>query len=122
MNSLTILDDKASVKAAIATMHPVAKDAAQMLSNNMLDNPAIMSDDKTVEQEWKQCIAFAASRAGMNPEVNAEKFDDFVENHGQSVLNVAVSIVHLTEKEKKWGWVKKAAAVGVGVVIGSLFG
>lgn len=122
MNDLTVLDSEASIKAAIATMHPIAKDAAQIMASNLLESPEKQSDPDSIHKEWVQCCVFAAARGGINPNVNKEKFESFLENHGQSVMNVSMSIVAFTNKQKKWGWIKKAAMVGGAFLLGSFFG
>jgi hypothetical protein len=122
MNNLTILDSEASIKAAIATMHPIAKDAAQIMANNLLESPGKQMDADAIQKEWMQCCVFAAARGGINPNANKDKFDAFMENHGHSVLNVSMSIVAYSNKQKKWGWLKKAAVVGGAFLLGSFFG
>jgi len=121
--ALTILDDRASIKAAIATMHPVASEAAQLLAHRLFENPNILSSDEQLGNELLQACAISARRAGIQ---DASTFEAFFQNHGQSVLNVAASIVVYTIKSERrrriWGWVGKAGAVAAGIAIGSFFG
>lgn len=124
--SLTILQSRESIEAAIATMNPIAKEAAQQLAHRLLQNPSMVDDHDQLDEEWAQCCAIACARAGINPSSDKRRFENFIENHGQAVFNVAISIalmvVRDAEWQRKWGWVGKAAAVGVGVLLGSLFG
>lgn len=124
--SLHILEDRASIRAAIATMHPVARDAAQLLAHRIFENPVVVHDDSKLQEEWAQACAISFARAGKNPAVFQDEFATFVENHGSAVMNVGVSIVvHLTKssQRKRWlGWIGKAAAVGGGIAIGAFFG
>ena len=124
--SLHILQDRASIRAAIATMHPVARDATQLLAHRIFENPAVIQDDSKLREEWLQSCAISFARAGKNPAAHQDEFAAFLENHGSAVLNVGVSIVVYSTKSaqrKRWlGWVGKAAAVGGGIAIGAFFG
>ncbi len=124
--SLTILQSREAIEAAIATMNPIAKEAAQLLAHRLLENPDIIDDQETLGEEWIQACAISCARAGINPHTSLARFESFLENHGSAVLNVAFSIAVFimrdAERQQKWGWVGKAAAVAVGVALGSFFG
>lgn len=123
---LTILRDRASINAAIATMNPVASEAAQLLAYRIFEQPDMLENQDAMFDEWVQVLAVTAARHGMDPAGEDPKFRHFVEQHGNAVLNVAYSIVVFaaeeSERQKRWGWLGKAAAVGAGVLIGSFFG
>lgn len=121
--SLTILEKKASIEAAIATMNPIAKEAAQLLSHRIFENPQLIENPEEMWSELLHACAFSARRGGIADE---KEFSEFLDNHSQSVLNVAVSIVLYTikahKKKKKWGVIGKVAALATGAAIASFFG
>ena len=120
--NITILKDKASINAALATMHPVACEATKVMAHNLIDAPHKLDDSEAIRQELLQCCTFACARAGINPNTNRDKFEDFIENHAQAILNVSLSLVAQTAKRKKWGRLGAAAAFTGGIVLGSIFG
>lgn len=124
--SVTILETRDAIQAAIATMNPIAKDAAQLLAHRLLENPGILEEQDSLGQEWLQACAYSYVRAGNDLETERDRFEAFLENHGSAVLNVAFSIalfiVKDAERKAKWGWLGKAAAVAAGVAIGAFFG
>ena len=121
-----ILRDRASINAAIATMHPAAREAAQLLALRLCENPAILQDEDVMRQEWLQAGAVSFARTGANSVDDDDRFADFMENHGTAFLNVGVSIALFVaadaERKRKWGWLGKAAAVAAGVAVGAFFG
>ena len=120
-----LLENENQIRAAIATMHPVARVAAQNLANHLLENPELLQDDEKCEKAFFGSCAFAMQQNGWDLH-DRVKVDDFLENHGHAVSNVAVSIVRFAitqaEKKRKWGWLGKAAAFTGGVIVASLFG
>ena len=45
-----------------------------------------------------------------------------IETQGHQVITIAASVLKMQLNEKKYGWLKKAAGIGAGVLIGYLFG
>ena len=118
---MNLLTTQASIEAAISTMNSVASDAAKLLAHRLLEDGSILQAEDRLQQEWLQACAVSAKRAGMAD----EHFEAFVENHGDGVANVAISIalfvVKEQERKKKWGWLGTAAAVVGGAALGVFF-
>ena len=122
---MQILQNKAEIRAAIATMNPVARTAAQNLAAYLLDNPQTIQDHEALNDAYLGSCTFAMTQAGW--ELTADtRIQAFFENHGEAVSNVAISIVAYSvkqaERHRKWGWVGKAAAFAGGALLASLFG
>lgn len=121
-----ILEDRASIRAAIATMHPTASEAAQLLAHRFVENPQILQDNEVIQKELLQACAISFARSGRNLQTNAAEFNSFLDNHRQAVLNIALSIVNFlitsTRRQQRWGWIGKAAALAGGVAVGAFFG
>jgi hypothetical protein len=125
--SLVILSEKASIDVALATMNPIALDAAKSLATRLVEDPTIYPDKERLNTEACNAIGIACIRTGgFDPNQNMERFNAFLDQHLHSVMNLGVSMALFVAKEnerkRKWGWVKKAAGVGIGIAIGSLFG
>lgn len=123
---LRILPNRSAIMAAIALMTPPAREAAELLAHRFAHDPTLMTDRTRLEAEWLQACAISYARGGSNPAADRAAFQNFLDNHGSGVLNVAFSIVHVTardSKRQKWlGWLGKAAAVGAGAAIAAFFG
>jgi hypothetical protein len=124
--SLTILESREGIQAAIVTMNPVAREAAQLLAHRLLESPDLFNDREKLGEEWVQACAISCIRSGIDPRKDQTRIMAFFDSHGSAVLNVAFSIalfiIKDTERQRKWGWLGQAAAVSAGVVIGSFFG
>lgn len=122
---MQILDNEDQIRAAIAVMHPVARVAAQCLANHLLENPHIFADEEQRERAYFGACSFAMQQAHWDLN-DQTRLSQFFENHGDSVANVAMSIVNLvevqSERRRKWGWLGKAAAFTGGLIVASLFG
>ena len=122
---MQILENENQIRAAIAVMNPVARVAAQSLANHLLENPHVFRDDEQRERAYFGACAFAMQQAHWDLQ-DKTRVSQFFENHGEAVVNVAVSIVSLSalqaERRKKWGWIGKAAAFTGGILVASLFG
>jgi hypothetical protein len=123
---LRILPNKASIMAAIALMPPMAREAAELLAHRLTQDRSLVTDHAKLESEWMQACAISFARAGSNPVKDQAAFQNFLDNHGHGVLNVAFSIVHVTARDssrKRWyGWLTKAAAAGAGAAVAVFFG
>lgn len=117
-----LLSSKEEIRAALATMNGTARDACMLFATHLLNDPSIANDPDKLGQFCAGSIAVTLEQAGYSP----DRFLPFMENHGEAVYNVGVSILVLTaqeaENQKKWGWLGTAAAVGVGALLGSFFG
>ncbi len=120
-----LLENEDQIRAAIAMMNPVARVAAQNLANHLLENPHIIRNDESCHKAFLGSCAFAMQQHGWDLH-DRGKIDNFLEDHGHSISNVAISIFHFAiaqaERKRKWGWIGKAAAFTGGVIVASLFG
>lgn len=122
---MELLTTAAEIRAAIATMNPVARMATQSLAAFFLDNPATVRDGDMMNRAMLQHCAMAMDHHGWSLD-DKERIRKFFEDHGSAVENVTASIVVFSvrsqQRRQKWGWLGKAAAIGAGVILGSLFG
>lgn len=124
-----LLDDAPSIKAALATMNPTAREATQLLAHRILERPALLDQDEELKKEALQACAVSFSRAGYSIKEDQDRFIGFLDDHGANVLDLAVSIVLCMARDAKrrqtWGVVGKVAA-GLGMVgaaaLGAFFG
>jgi hypothetical protein len=124
-----ILDDAASIKAALATMNPVAREATQLLVHRIAQEPTLLQEQDKLRAEALQSCTLSFLRAGNNLKDNREKFERFLDDHGANVLDLAVSVILFTLKDARWRQVKGVlgkVAAGVGIVgaaaLGAFFG
>jgi len=121
-----ILEDGAAIRAALATMNPIARESTQLLAHRLIEEPSLVENEYRLGNEWGQACAISLARSGVDLERDSDKVERFIENHGEAVLSIALSIVMFLareqERQRKWGWVGKAAAVAVGVGLGVFFG
>jgi hypothetical protein len=124
-----LLDDPASVKAALATMNPTAREATQLLVHRIIERPILLDQREEMQTEALQACAISFLRSGRNIQENQPEWAAFLENHGANVIDIAVSVVLCLERDaqrrKRWGLVGKIAA-GVGMIgaaaLGAYFG
>jgi len=109
---------ESNIRTAILMLHPVAKEAAQTLIGRLPVDESIMHNSSFLETEMQKCMVFA----GVNNGMDKERIESLVQSQGHAVCTVAVSVIQLQITQKKWGWVKRAAGIGIGLLIGSLFG
>lgn len=111
--------DKAAIQATIMSMNQVAREAARLFTIRLLENPSIQIDQKRTDDAFLGAFSSQYSRyTGIDPIREWERFNAFVEQHGNVALNVAASVIqyiHLEgqRKEKKKKWVKIGAATAV---------
>ena len=60
--------------------------------------------------------------SGASQFADEERIAYLIETQGHQVITIAASVLKMQLNEQKYGWLKKAAGIGVGVLIGSLFG
>lgn len=109
---------ESNIRTAILMLHPVAKEAAQTLIGRLPVDESVFSNTAFLEQEMQKCMVFA----GVNNGLDRDRIEGLVQSQGYAVCTVAVSVIQLQITQKKWGWVKRAAGIGIGLLIGSLFG
>lgn len=109
---------ESNIRTAILMLHPVAKEAAQTLIGRLPEDESIFSDTSHLETEMQKCMIFA----GVNNGLDRERIENLVESQGHAVCTVAISVIQLQLTQRKWGWVKRAAGIGLAILVGSLFG
>lgn len=123
--ALQLLETRDSVLVALATMNPVAREAAQLFAHRLFENPSLLEDKDAFCGECSIACAAALERNGVDVRANPEAFRGFIAECGGSVLNVGTSIVHVTyrdhQRKEAWGKVGKVAAAAVGVALGVWF-
>jgi len=121
-----LLDDAPSIKAALATMNPIARIATQHLAQKILEQPTLLEDNEEIKEQALYSCAAAFVHAGYDLETDQQQFASFLENHGANVLDLAVSIVLCIAKDiqrrRKWGTFGKAAALIGAAALGAFFG
>lgn len=109
---------ESNIRTAILMLHPVSKEAAQTLIGRLPVDESIFANTAFLEQEMQKCMAFA----GVNNGLDKPRIESLIQNQGHAVCTIAVSVIQLQISQKKWGWIKRAAGIGIGLLIGSLFG
>ena len=121
-----LLDDAASIRAALATMNPAARSATQDLSGKILRCPELLQDPEELQRQTILSLACAFTRAGYDLEDDRQRFTRFLEDHASNVLDLAVSIIYCVAKDQqrreRWGKVGKVAALVGAVALGAFFG
>jgi hypothetical protein len=121
-----LLEDRNAIKAALATMNPVARNATQLLAGEIMANPSLLEDGDSLVMIASAACASAFSRAGFDPSADEERFERFLEDHAENVLDLAVSVVLCAAKDEKrrqmWGNFGKVAAVLGAAALGAFFG
>lgn len=122
---MQLLRTEAEIRAAIAIMHPVARTAAQNLAAYLLENPAILKDEKAGNEAFLGSCAFAMSQAGWDLK-DEKRVTEFLESQNEAITNVCISIVVFVvnegQRRRKWGWLGKAGAFAAGALLTALFG
>ena len=122
---MQILTKESEIKAAIAMLNPVARDAAQALASHILNNQDLLDNPDALNKAFVEHCLFAMGSHGWDLE-DTDRIKRFSEEHGSAVMNLAISIVafaiNQAERKRRWGWLGKAAALTAGAIIGSLFG
>lgn len=109
---------ESNIRTAILMLHPVAKEAAQTLIGRLPEEESVFGNTVYLETEMQKCMVFA----GVNNGLDRDRIENLVQSQGHAVCTVAVSVIQLQITQRKWGWVKRAAGIGLGILVGSLFG
>lgn len=122
-----LLTTPAEIKGALATMDPLARLAAQKLTEILLADPTIFQDEDRIEEAQKNGMSRACEQTyGVMTPDSLEAFVFLCMYHRQAILTVGASVaVYVIEEEQRKnnrGWLGTAAAVGVGILLGSIFG
>lgn len=121
-----LLDDAASIKAALATMHPMARTATQVLVHEIARAPQLLDDGEGIKKKAFEACAAAFLSSGHDLTADRAKFIEFLEHHGANVLDLAVSIIicvaRSEQKQRRWGVAAKVASLVGAAALGAFFG
>lgn len=122
---MQILADKSAIMAAIATMGAGPAEAAKLLAHHLLDKQEALQSERLFRELYVGACIAGAAHIGIDAEEETQRFLAWVENHGDAIINVGVSIavfvIREHEHKKKWGWLGTAAAIVTGAALGIFF-
>jgi hypothetical protein len=114
----TLLHDQASIRQAIQSLHPISREACQALIGRMPEVRNFHMNQKFMLEEMVKCMI----QAGINHGQDRAQVEALIKKDGLTVIVIAGSVHELHFQQNAGGWGKTAAAVGVGILIGALFG
>ena len=115
---INIIKDEQSIRSSILSLHPVAREACQNMIGRLPDMSNLENHKVLLVEEMIKCTAFA----GHNKGLDKDSVQSLINDQGAQIITIAVSVIHLQRRNKSTGIAKGAAAVGVGIIIGVLFG
>lgn len=133
----TLLDSKKQIMAEIGLMDPLSRNTTKRLAEILLA-PFAGCDRST--RKWMQsgipanaeqniARAFLAEWAAtthglprLESESRDELLEEFLMENGDRVCRVASSIAMFELKNKNWKWWRRAALLGLGLLVGGWFG
>lgn len=114
----TLLQGQASIRQAIHSLHPISREACQALIGRMPEVRNFHMNQKFMLEEMVKCMI----QAGINHGQDREQVEALIKQDGLTVIVIAGSVHELHFQQNGGGWGKTAAAVGVGILLGALFG
>jgi hypothetical protein len=115
---INIIKEESSIRAAILSLHPITREACQNMVSRIPDMSNIENHKVLLVEEMLKCIALAGHNSGLD----REDIESLIKTQGAKVITIAVSVIHLQRRNKNNSMAKGVAAVGIGIVIGALFG
>jgi hypothetical protein len=113
-----LIHGQGNIRAAILTLHPVSQEACKTMIGRLPAIRNIHQNHQLMLAEMVKCMAFA----GVNQGHSREYIEDLIKAEGLKVVVVAGSIMELQQQQPEGHWGAKAAGVGIGFLIGALFG
>lgn len=113
-----LIQGQANIRQAIQGLQPVSRDACQALIGRMPDVRNFHMNQQFMVEEMVKCMI----QAGINHGMDKDQVEGLIKMDGLTVILVAASVHELKFQQASGGWGKTAAAVGVGILIGALFG
>jgi len=114
----TLIQGQVNIRQAIQGLHPVSREACQALVGRMPDVRNFHMNQKFMVEEMVKCMI----QAGINHGHDKAWVEGLIKMDGLTVIHVAASVHELKFQQASGGWGKTAAAVGIGILIGALFG
>jgi len=113
-----LLQGQVNIRQAIQGLHPVSREACQALIGRMPDVRNYHMNQQFMMEEMVKCMI----NAGINHGLDKDQVEKLIKMDGLTVIVIAASVHELKFQQASGGWGKTAAAVGVGILIGALFG
>jgi hypothetical protein len=114
----TLIQGQVNIRQAIQGLHPVSREACQALVGRMPDVRNFHMNQQFMVEEMVKCMI----QAGINHGHDKAWVEGLIKMDGLTVIHVAASVHELKFQQASGGWGKTAAAVGIGILIGALFG
>jgi hypothetical protein len=113
-----LIHGQGNIRATILSLHPVSQEACKTMIGRLPAVRNIHQNHKLMLEEMVKCMAFA----GVNQGLSRDHTESLIKQEGLRVIAVAGSIMELQQQQPQGNWGSKAAAVGIGILIGVLFG
>jgi hypothetical protein len=114
----TLIQGQVNIRQAIQGLHPVSREACQALIGRMPDVRNFHMNQQFMVEEMVKCMI----QAGIDHGHDKAWVEGLIKMDGLTVIHVAASVHELKFQQASGGWGKTAAAVGIGILIGALFG
>ena len=118
MSEIILITGKSNVQNAIALLDPISREATRLMVSKIPPSEDMIYNYPLLSSEMVKSMAIT----GASQFADEDKIAYLIETQGHQVITIAASVIKMQLNEKKYGWLKKAAGIGVGVLIGSLFG
>lgn len=115
---ISLISGQFNIRQAIQGLQPVSREACQALIGRMPDVRNFHMNQPFMMEEMVKCMI----QAGINHGHDKEQVERLIRLDGLTVIQIAASVHELKFQQNSGGWGKTAAAVGVGILIGALFG
>ena len=113
----TLIQGQVNIRQAIQGLQPVSREACQALIGRMPDVRNYHTNQQFM-MEMVKCMI----NAGISHGMDKDQVERLIKMDGLTVIVIAASVHELKFQQASGGWGKTAAAVGVGILIGALFG
>ena len=118
MSEVLIISGKNNVQNAIALLDPISREATRLMVSGLPTAEETLMNYPLLHAEMIKSMAISA----VSQFADEQRAAYLIETQGHQVITIAASVLKMQLNEKKYGWLKKAAGIGAGVLIGSLFG
>jgi hypothetical protein len=113
-----LIHGQANIRAAILSLHPVSQEACRTIIGRLPAIRNIHQNHKLMLEEMIKCMAFA----GVNQGFSRDETERLLKQEGLQVVVVAGSIMELQQHQPSSNLGSNAAGIGIGILIGVLFG
>jgi hypothetical protein len=114
-----LIHGQGNIRAAILTLSPASQEACRTMIGRLPPIRNIHQNHKLMLEEMVKCMAFAGANQGLS----REETERLIDREGLKVVVIAGSIMELQQQQQpNAGWGTKAAGLGIGFLLGALFG